>query len=231
MNTSIRASLFSVLMAGSSLAQLQVTLGSARDNTLYQDVNGGLSNGAGFYLFAGQNLNAIARRGLLRFNVAAAVPAGSTILSADLTLDLSQAQVAPVQVSLHRVSADWGEGTSQGLSGEGGGAPATPNDATWTNRFHPGSPWTNQGGDFAAVGSATQTVGNTFGPYTWASTAAMVADVQGWLDNPATNFGWLVKGDETVASTAKRFGTRENPSPGSRPRLVLTIRPPAARVV
>ena len=26
----------------------------------------------------------------------------------------------------------------------------------------------------------------------------MVADVQGWLDNPATNFGWLMLGDESA---------------------------------
>ena len=31
---------------------------------------------------------------------------------------------------------------------------------------------------------------------TWSSTAQMVADVQGWLNNPATNFGWVLKSDE-----------------------------------
>ena len=47
----------------------------------------------------------------------------------------------------------------------------------------------------------------------------MVADVQSWLDNPASNFGWLVLGDETAIATAKRFDTRESASPP-----VLTIR-------
>ena len=41
----------------------------------------------------------------------------------------------------------------------------------------------------------------------------MVADVQGWLDNPASNFGWLMLGDETAIVTAKRFDTRESASP------------------
>ena len=41
----------------------------------------------------------------------------------------------------------------------------------------------------------------------------MVADVQSWLDNPASNFGWLVLGDETAIATAKRFDTRESASP------------------
>ena len=58
----------------------------------------------------------------------------------------------------------------------------------------------------------------------------MVADVQSWLDNPASNFGWLVLGDETAIATAKRFDTRESASPP-----VLTIeytpasRPPTPR--
>ena len=46
----------------------------------------------------------------------------------------------------------------------------------------------------------------------------MIADVQSWLDNPATNFGWLVLGDESASATAKRFDTRESASPP-----VLTI--------
>ena len=40
----------------------------------------------------------------------------------------------------------------------------------------------------------------------------MVADVQSWLDNPATNFGWLVLGDESDILTAKRFDTQRVPA-------------------
>ena len=46
----------------------------------------------------------------------------------------------------------------------------------------------------------------------------MVADVQSWLDNPANNFGWLVKGDESTSTTAKRFDSRQSTVPP-----VLTI--------
>ena len=49
----------------------------------------------------------------------------------------------------------------------------------------------------------------------------MVADVQSWLDNPASNFGWLVLGDETAIATAKRFDTRESASP---PILTIEFR-------
>jgi hypothetical protein len=50
----------------------------------------------------------------------------------------------------------------------------------------------------------------------------MVADAQSWLDNPASNFGWLVLGDETAIATAKRFDTRESAGP---PMLTIQFTP------
>jgi hypothetical protein len=110
--------------------------------------------------------------------------------------------------------------------GEGDGAPATPNDATWRHRFFDTIFWTNEGGDFSATVSASQSVGG-IGQYTWSSTQ-MVADVQSWLDDPASNFGWLVLGNETTIATAKRFDTRESASPPMltiQYRVVATPRP------
>lgn len=49
----------------------------------------------------------------------------------------------------------------------------------------------------------------------------MVADVQGWLDNPASNFGWLVKGNEARPTTAKRFNSRQNKDPASSSLLIM----------
>ena len=66
------------------------------------------------------------------------------------------------------------------------------------------------GGDFSSTVSATQAVDGN-GAYVWGSTAQMVADVQGWLDSPAANFGWIVLGDEQQSTTAKRFDSRQNP--------------------
>ena len=108
--------------------------------------------------------------------------------------------------------------------GEGQGAPATPNDATWRHRFFDSVFWTTQGGDFSVTVSASQSVGDV-GQYTWSSTQ-MVADVQSWLDNPGSNFGWLVLGDESAPATAKRFDARESASPP-----VLTIQYMAPRVL
>jgi len=192
-----------------------------RDNTLYESAPGALSNGAGASFFAGrtqQTSNSI-RRGLVHFNVAGALPAGAVIGSAKLRLIMSQTVSGPSDVALHRVNADWGEGNSDAGPSGGAGAPSQAGDATWRHRFFPGIGWTTAGGDFAAVASATLSVDQP-ATYVWGSTAAMVADAQSWLDSPATNFGWLLKGDETSAPTVKKFESSESTG-DSRPVLEI----------
>ncbi len=195
-----------------------ISIFPSKDNTLYEydPAEGDHSNGAGFHFFAGENGMGELRRGVLAFDIAGSVPPGSTITAVSLSMNMSMTPAGALTVELHKLLADWGEGTSHAPMGEGDGAPATPNDATWRHRFFDTIFWTTQGGDFSATVSASQSVGPT-GQYTWSS-AQMVADVQSWLDNPASNFGWLVLGDESAAATAKRFDTRESASPP-----VLTI--------
>jgi hypothetical protein len=205
--------------AGTGLASADmISINPSKDNTLYEydPAEGDHSNGAGFHFFAGENAMGELRRGVLAFDVAGTIPAGSTITAASLTMNMSMTPAGTLTVELHKLVADWGEGTSHAPMGEGDGAPATPNDATWRHRFFDTIFWATQGGDFSATVSASQSVGGV-GQYTWSS-AQMVADVQSWLDNPDSNFGWLVLGDETGAATAKRFDTRESAAPP-----VLTI--------
>ena len=201
-----------------------VNINPSKDNTLYEydPAEGDHSNGAGFHFFAGENAMGEIRRGVLAFNIAGAIPAGSTITGVTLTMNMSMTIAAAETIELHKLLADWGEGTSHAPMGEGDGAPATPNDATWRHRFFDTTFWTTEGGDFSATVSASQSVGGV-GQYMWSS-AQMVADVQSWLDGPASNFGWLVLGDETTGATAKRFDTRESASPP-----VLTIQYTAPR--
>ena len=200
--------------AGAASASANIiNITPSKDNTLYEydPAEGDHSNGAGFHFFAGENGMGELRRGVLAFDVAGTIPAGSTITAVSLTMNMSMTPAGAETVELHKLLADWGEGTSHAPMGEGDGAPATPNDATWRHRFFDSIFWTTQGGDFSATVSASQSVGGV-GQYTWSS-AQMVADVQSWLDNPASNFGWLVLGDETAIATAKRFDTRESASP------------------
>jgi spore coat protein A len=71
-------------------------------------------------------------------------------------------------------------------------------------------------------------VGGQNGFYAWTTTAQMVADVQGWLDAPATNFGWIVIGNEVDSRVVKRFDSRENATSSRRPALEITFTPPPA---
>src|SRR5581483_7085917 len=111
------------------------------------------------------------------------IPPGSTILGVTLSLNMSRTALSdPRTIKLHKMLAEWVEGTSQASGDEGIGAPATPNDATWRHRFFDTVFWTTQGGDFSAAVSASQSVGPV-GVYIWSS-SQMRADVQSWLDDP-----------------------------------------------
>lgn len=202
-------------------ATSEIAVLADRDNTLYEDAVGGLSNGAGSYFFAGNTIGAGLRRGLVRFDVAGNLPAGATVTAATLQLSMSRTFSGdPFAVSLHPTLADWGEGTSAAGGPEGMGGAAASGDATWIHTFSGSGLWTSPGGDFFAAASATTLVSAT-GPYAWGSTAAMVADVQGWLDDPASNYGWTVLGEENLLRTAQRFNSRENPAPAAVPVLCV----------
>jgi hypothetical protein len=200
-----------------------INITPSKDNTLYQydPADGDTSNALGLHFFAGETGMNELRRGVLAFDIAGNIPPASTITAVSLSLNMSRTPTTTAYViELHKLLADWGEGTSVAPGEEGDGAPATPNDATWRHRFFDTIFWTTQGGDFSATVSASQLVG-AVGQYTWSS-AQMVADVQAWLDNPASNFGWLMLGDETAIATAKRFDTRESASP---PMLTIEFTP------
>lgn len=199
-----------------------VTLRPARDTTLYDHPTANLSNGAGAFLFAGSSGEKRTLRSLVAFATAGQIPAGSTITAVTLTLGISTPLARNANtVRLHRLSADWGEGTSIAPMGGGGGAPATNGDATWVSRFFNTSAWTTPGGDFSATVSASQAVSGATGNATF-STTGLVADVQAWVNNPSMNFGWiLVAQDET--GPAVRFSSREGVQP---PTLVIDFTPP-----
>jgi hypothetical protein len=199
-----------------------VTLNPSKDNTIFQDLSTN-SNGAGQYFSAGNDGTNSPRRALMAFDFGT-VPTGATITGATLTLNCSQTSgAAGAQAqNLHVLQQNWGEGASNGPGGTG--AAATPNDATWLNAFNPGTPWTNAGGVFNPVASATQTV-NATGFYSWTS-PTMIADIQAWIAQPAANYGWLLKGTESAAFQAKRYDSKENLTLANRPTLVVNYSVP-----
>jgi hypothetical protein len=223
-----------------ALADSSVVLVPVRDNTLFEDLQLDLSSGAGVHLFAGRtgpSGSSLRRRGLLRFDIAAGLPAGAVIDSVSLTLRLSNSsgQGGPEPIELHRVLAAWGEGSSNAGEPGGTGAAAQPGDATWRHTFFDSfdtALWTNPGGDFSSTISAEEVVG-TFNPiddprnfYSWTG-AGLVEDVQSMLEDPGRDFGWILIGNENDPNTAKRFNSREEDEPANQPRLFIRFRPPA----
>ena len=224
-----------LLSAATITLAATVTLQPVADTTLIETEPNNNLGGAPF-VNAGVTQNFTKNHGLIRFDLAGRVPPHSQITRADLILEVTHIPrdgFAPADFGLHRLLVPWGEGNkiTDAPSHPGLGAPATTNEATWNDRFAfttnhwtaPGAAPTN---DYSPVVSAQQTIydlGNS--PYTFESTAAMVADVQLWLDDPQTNFGWLLKTLlEAENFTARRFGSREDADHA--PLLVIEFTPP-----
>lgn len=218
-----------LLATAHSALGASTTLTAARDATLYESVDGAVANGFGQYLFAGANSTLNRRRALLWFDVAGSLPAGATITSATLTLNLSRSAGDAFDVAVHRALADWGEGASDAPSSEGQGTTALAGDATWLHTFYSDQFWSAPGGDFNPLASALTLVDQE-GLYHWTG-PALIADVQAWLDSPAANFGWFLLGDEATESSSKRFDSRHSADAALRPQLALEYTIPAAPTV
>ncbi len=215
-----------VFGGGTTASGDQLTVGASKDNTLYESATGSLSNGAGNAFFAGTTDNGLIRRAVIAFDLSA-IPPGSTVSSVTLTLYMSRTRTQAENVALYRALADWGEETSSASGEEGSGAPATTGDATWLHRFYPSTFWASPGGDFSATASATTSVTNQTGFYSWSS-AAMATNVQAWVNNPGSNFGWIIRGNEVNIKSTKRFESRQSATSTQRPVLTVVYTPGGA---
>ncbi len=226
------AAVAALALAAGAAAQTTATFAPSRDGTIYETYDiFNYSNGAGEYFFVGRTGQAMGsrRRGLLYFNLSS-IPPGSTITSVTLRLTMSRSTAGAQNISLRKALQEWGEGTSNAEANEGSGTDPTPGDVTWVHRNYPNVLWTTPGGNYSATQSASRSVGSN-GNYTWGSTAQMIADVQDWVNDPATNFGWaVVNNNESSPRTAKRFNSRENTNQTSRPLLTVIYTPPPACV-
>ena len=197
---------------------------ATQDTTIYEEAEDESvqANGAGFDMFIGTNGMNRERRGLVKFDVAAEIPPGSTIRGVELKLEKFSPEVAAQGITLHVVTNDWGEGTSAANPGDNGAMP-TVDSATWNFRRYGNDliRWNSPGGDFAADESALGLVQGP-GTYTW-DDARMIQDVTEWLADPDTNHGWLLLGDDPSPDALKGFVTREG---GSGPTLIVDYDPP-----
>ncbi len=205
------------------VSQTVVSIPATKDCGLYETTDGSLSNGVGQFLFVGKlgaNGSEKKRRALVQFDLTGKIPSGAQVESVKIVINVSKVNNTTVQpTNVFRVSAAWGEGTSNGGS-NGQGATSTTNDATWIHSFFNTVNWTTPGGDFSGTASSSVGIGN-IGVYTFNSTSTLVSDVQGWVQNSSTNFGWVIKGDEVDPKSMKVIDSRENTATGNRPVLVV----------
>ena len=177
------------------------TINPSQDNTVAQEFADN-SSGACDSIFSGLTDNGAGtvRRALMQFDIASNIPANSIITSVTLNMTVTRGgNHVDSTFTLHPNTGAWVEGTEGcGVRGGGQGEPSTG-----------GVTWNTMPGSGAASGS---TLINNTTPV-WSSTAAMVSDVQGWLDNPGTNYGWVLIGDEATKTTTRRFGSRESTAP------------------
>ncbi|HZS38122.1 MAG TPA: DNRLRE domain-containing protein [Polyangia bacterium] len=196
------------------------TFHPTKDNTLCESSTGALSNALGdLYVGRTGQASGSKRRAVMHFDVSS-IPSNATITSVTLTLYLDLvADGSDRTCTLHRLTDDWGEGTS--FSSGGMCAASTTNDATWIHEFYSSTDWTSAGGDYSATASASASCGDTTGQtYTWGSTAQLVADVQAWVSGTESNDGWIMIGDESLGGTARRYSSREESS--NQPLLTVT---------
>ena len=228
--------LAAVTLGGAARAD-DIVIVAGRDTSIYEESTN--SNGGGPTLFSGLTSGMVGptalRRTLLFFDVAGSIPAGATINSVQVQLRQERAGMGETTArtfTLHRLLASWGEGTAGTGAGQVGGFGfPTPDDgtaATWSDRFFSTTPWQMPGGDFDPdVISGTIVAPNGFGvTITSASTAGLVSDVQSWLNNPQSNFGWALVGEEnTISTTVRRFVSREGANPAFRPQILVNFTP------
>jgi hypothetical protein len=198
------------------------TLSSSKDNTIFEDFTGN-SNGAGPVFFVGNNGSGsgFARRGLIAFDLST-VPKGATVTSVKLNLRCTRTPPSPTStpIELHRLLHSWGEATSNSGTTGGKGVTAASGDATWNNYSNPSGAWIAKGGDFDSTFSVRTNV-SSLASYTFGSTPRLVSDVQGWLDDPLSNNGWILTGNEVNIRTARQFASRQNPTIANRPTLTI----------
>lgn len=199
----------------------ETTLIPIKDNTIIEDAPN-LSNGMGLFFYAGRignNGGNTVRRGLIAFDLST-IPANAVVESATLELQLFNigAGASDGIITLHKLLSDWGESDSLSTGGVGDGA--EPGDATWDNTFHPDQLWNVPGGDFIKSASASQATPFS-GSHTWGPTQQLTSDVQSWIDQPETNFGWLVLGDESGSRTTRAFASRQSNLQSAVPKLTV----------
>ena len=196
-----------------------LTANPSKDNTLFETVDGSVSNGAGDKIFMGKPNNGLLRRGVLEFDVSS-IPFNAVITSVSLDLTMTDIPGGAQDgvASLHLALSEWG---AAGSSGNGQGAASQTGDATWLHTFFNTDTWTDVGGDFMPVASDSADFTALSTSVNFIGSTELIADVTTWIQNSSENHGWVLLGDEINNGNVRGFASSENATIESRP--VLTI--------
>ena len=132
---------------------------------------------------------------LLRFDLGEAPP-GAVVLAATLTVWTSDGAQDPSGVRIYRVFEDWLEGGESGA----------PGAASWDDRM-PDEPWSGPGCGVGSRDAAARAEVAIDAPATRYQVELPASVVQGWVDQPGSNFGLALvarsgSGIELVSSQA-----------------------------
>jgi len=221
------------------------TLYAVKDGTIFNTQAGTSPNGN--YGAGGSELlqvgyaapSVMYARTLLQFDLSS-IPSNAIIENVDLVFTQgSSGGATSYTIYVHKLTQQWTEGTTsfctynnscntQGVAIAPGGT-----DVTWNETSYSGTdsnPWTTPGGTSSASSSASALAGSTTigTQYTFTSTG-LGDDVQSWVSNSSTNFGWTLKTDFiTTSSAMKRFYSREGATASGdatkAPKIVITYR-------
>ncbi len=142
-----------------------------------------------------------ARRDLLQFDLSA-IPSNAAITKAELKLNYYGGSSSyPMDMSAHRVTSNWSEGT-----------------VTWNQRDS-GISWATIGGDFNSSPESTTHLEGTYGWYTWDITNL----TQMWFNGTVPNYGVLLKCNESTVPNGnyKYFYSSDYGTASLRPQLVV----------
>lgn len=196
-------------------------------DTAFMDVAPDNNFGAHTHTPVGVDNNGGKRRALFFYDVADQVPSEATITNVIFKFDTTQQGGLQGQqgadYSLHRVTNDWDEGTGGTNIGE-----PTFDGASW-NDAKAGVPWNTLGGDFDSSSLGSVYVDAPDGALGFQITSAeLTAAVQDMLNNPAGNYGFMLKNvDESLLGSASRVTSREGADGGSAgTRLLISYTAP-----
>lgn len=240
----IVASFLAFLTAGLFQARVsfsdQITIPVSHDNTIYSESD--MSYGAGQCLQVGRPslstpTQPLIRRALLWFDLSS-VPAGANVISARLNLVRLDPGGPGSQLRVYRLLQDWGEGNS-GASDvctarpkQWGRAP-TESSSTWNYRFFGAKAvWQTEAGDTLHGGNFRSSFSDSEITYSYIESVGLessgiTSDVADWMRDPASNHGWILRGDETSPGTGMRFASRQDTIPSYAPSLTVFFTRPA----